>query len=449
MLRSLFVALIIVYGIFQSSRGPFYALMFYLWIAYFRPESWIYSDWFVQLNLSLIVAGIVLAGTITSGRRLRFGIGPALILTFFAHALLATLMSSAPDYAWPALENFSKSIVIGCLIITLVESELQLRVTLVVIAASLGFEAVKQGWAQLVLNPGGTNINDSPFLGDNNGVAVGMFMLAPIVLALARTAPSRFGQLVARFAAFGIIYRGLSTYSRGGFLACGALGLQYVARSKQKFVTLVAIAAVSLLMVAVLPEAFWGRMGTITEANEEIEGADSSAQGRIYFWRLAVAMANDHPWVGVGPEGYKAFFNEYDSFAGGDYGIDRAVHSSWFGVLAEFGYPGLLLFLVIVARGLWVCRRARIAAKRDDRMRNLGAFAVGLEGALIAFVVGGSFISFQYNEMVWHVLALSVVVDRLVTERSAALTPAAALAPAPAIRPALKLPAGPRRPIRI
>ena len=59
---------------------------------------------------------------------------------------------------------------------------------LIVIGLSLGFEAAKQGWAQFILNPGASNINTHPALGDNNGVALAMFMLVPILAALGATA---------------------------------------------------------------------------------------------------------------------------------------------------------------------------------------------------------------------------------------------------------------------
>ena len=40
MLRMIFVTLIIIAGTFFAIQSPFYGLLFYLWNAYFRPESW-------------------------------------------------------------------------------------------------------------------------------------------------------------------------------------------------------------------------------------------------------------------------------------------------------------------------------------------------------------------------------------------------------------------------
>ena len=47
MLRSIFVIGIIVFGLSQALRSPFYGLLFYLWLAYFRPELWLwaYKHW--------------------------------------------------------------------------------------------------------------------------------------------------------------------------------------------------------------------------------------------------------------------------------------------------------------------------------------------------------------------------------------------------------------------
>src|SRR5579871_590881 len=41
MLRLIFVFAIIAVGTVYLTQGPFYALLFYLWNAYFRPEYWV------------------------------------------------------------------------------------------------------------------------------------------------------------------------------------------------------------------------------------------------------------------------------------------------------------------------------------------------------------------------------------------------------------------------
>src|SRR5215216_4366419 len=149
MLRSIFVIAIILVGVRYSLKGPFYALLVYLWIAYFRPESWLWSDFFTQLNLSFIVGIVILGATLLSGRQLRFGGGALLLLLVAVQSLFSTLMSPVFEYSWPFCQDFLKTTVISFLIVTLVDTEWRLRMTMAVIGLSLGAEATKQGWAQL------------------------------------------------------------------------------------------------------------------------------------------------------------------------------------------------------------------------------------------------------------------------------------------------------------
>jgi probable O-glycosylation ligase (exosortase A-associated) len=430
MLRSLFVVVILAYGCAKSLKGPFYALLFYLWLAYFRPEAWLWTDFVSQFDLSFFLGLVVLLATLMSPEKFRFSVGSLLMLVFLTHSFIATLVSPYFDYSWPLWVQFAKQVLISLSIVSLVNTEERLRLTLGVIAVSIGFEAVKQGWASLILHPGAPNENPHPVFGDNNGVAVGMLMLASILIAFARISPKRWQKLLSRFAAVGVIYRGLSTYSRGGFLSCGVLAMHFVLRSKRKMVGVLAIAAVSLAILPILPTAFWSRMNTINDAIETREEADSSIQGRLHFWKVAVAMANDSPLVGVGHQAFQAAYSKYDTE--GEFGEKRAAHSSWFGVLADLGYPGLVLFVLLITNGFRMCIRAQRLSKRDPALENLGKMALAIEGALLVYCVGGSFVSDQYLEMQWHMLALSMVVERLVRER----VTVADLEPAPvALRP--------------
>jgi hypothetical protein len=81
---------------------------------------------------------------------------------------------------------------IGYLMLMLIDDFVKFRAVLLVMALSLGLEGAKQGWFYLLTSPGGPNTNPIPFLGDNNGVAVGMLMLVPIFTLLAQTTPGKW-----------------------------------------------------------------------------------------------------------------------------------------------------------------------------------------------------------------------------------------------------------------
>lgn len=428
MIRTILVFVGLTVGWGFALQSALYAACLYLWIAYFRPESWAWSDIFVSLNLSYFAGGYLVLRTMLAGTRITFDWRSWLLLLFLAQSLLSTALGLNPAYSFEYWWDFAKMIVVSLLLTNIIQTRADLRLVLIVISLSLGFEAAKQGWAQLVLNPGGRNDNGVPFLGDNNLVAVGMAMLIPIIGALATTS-SGWQKRAFQALNIGVVYRGLSTYSRGGFLSIGAVSAIWFWRSPHKLKTLFAVLIAAALILPVLPQQFWDRMSTITAPADQ---RDDSQQSRLHFWQVAVAMANDRPLTGVGHAGYPRAYNQYD-WTEGRFFTNRAVHSAWFGVFAELGYPGLLLFLLIVFSALRACRRVRLAAKRGELEGPLGAYAVAFESSLVAFIVGGSFVSFQYCEMLWHYFALTIALERVaVREMAAQRAVKAAEQPAPA-----------------
>ena len=414
MFRTLFVVAVLAVGWGFALQSPLYAACLYLWIAYFRPESWAWSDIFITLNLSYLAGVFLVLRAFMGGVRVRIDGRSALMLGFLVLSLISALMGFDSAYSIANWWDFAKVILVSVLLANIIRSPGDLRIVLIVISVSLGFEAVKQGWAQLVLNPGARNDNSVPFLGDNNLVAVGMAMLVPVIAALAETS-SGWWKRGWQFANVGVVYRALSTYSRGGFLSMSAVSAIWFWRSPHKLRTLAAVVIAAALILPVMPQQFWDRMSTITSAGDE---RDTSQLSRLHFWQVAAAMANDRPLFGVGHKGYERAYNDYD-FSDGQYLANRAVHSVWFGVLAELGYPGLLLFILIVFGALRSCRRVRKAAQRGEITGPLGAYAVAFETALVAFMVGGSFVSFQYNEMLWHYFALTIALERVAVAEAA------------------------------
>jgi probable O-glycosylation ligase (exosortase A-associated) len=411
MLRLILVLGMVVVGVAYAVRHPFYALLFYLWNAYFRPEYWVWDNSLISvLHISYVAAVLVVGSTLLRRdavpQGVPFGSGFALVVVFTAQALLSTLASDYREYAWPYLIEFVKVVVIVGFIVALVDDLAKLRALLLVIAFSMGFEGAKQGWAELVRHPGSINDNPIPYLGDNNGVAVGMLMLAPLLVALASTTMSAWERTLHRFVLFGVLYRGITTYSRGGFLSCLALACVYWLRSHHKVRALLALCLASALALPLLPDAFWERMHTILTFEQT---GEESAVGRLHFWRVAAAMANDRPLTGVGFNAYNAAYDRYDWLRGA-FGYGRSVHSTWFGVLAETGYVGFSLYVAVFLHALWNCQRVRRLRSISDTHAELAAYAIAIEISLVVYFVGGTFLPLQYSEMAWHFVGLSVVV---------------------------------------
>ena len=70
MLRTLFVSAILVVGAAFALQSEFYALLLYLWFAYFRPEQWVWSASFQAFPISYVVGVYLVFRWILSGTAL-------------------------------------------------------------------------------------------------------------------------------------------------------------------------------------------------------------------------------------------------------------------------------------------------------------------------------------------------------------------------------------------
>jgi probable O-glycosylation ligase (exosortase A-associated) len=414
MLRSIFVVILVAIGTYYALQGPFYALLFYLWYAYFRPEDWMWTDSIKSFHLSFMIGCYVLVATLVSGRKFFFNTRIILIIIFLIHTLISTLFSEYAQYSWIYWKDFLKSTIITYLMIILIDDLAKFRLVLLVIVLSLGFEAGKQGWTYLLTSPGWANPNEIAFLGDNNGVAVGMLMLVPIIALLAQTTTRKWARPLYWFLVLGVLYRALSTHSRGGFLACLAVGGVYWFYAERKWRSLFAGGLVVLIVLTTLPDNFWKRMETIQTYEEE---EDTSALGRLHFWEVALAMAKAYPVFGVGYNAYNLAYDHYD-FSHGYYGRGRSVHNSFLAVAAELGYIGLALFIAILFITLTNCFRLRRFPAIHPSSIVIRQSATALSTSLVAFLVGGFFVIFQYQEMLWHFFGLSIVLAKLAQQVS-------------------------------
>jgi len=143
---------------------------------------------------------------------------------------------------------------------------------------------------------------------------------------------------------------------------------------------------------------------------------EASALSRLHFWKVAVRMANENPVFGVGFSAYNAAYDKYDD-GDGKHASQRSVHSSWFGVLSECGYFGTSIYVLILFLAWRTLQRVKKRAKEDPRYEELAKYAVALEAAFVPVIVAGAFVIFQYNEMLWNFLGLTMALDHIVKNK--------------------------------
>jgi putative inorganic carbon (hco3(-)) transporter len=201
-----------------------------------------------------------------------------------------------------------------------------------------------------------------------------------------------------------IIWAIVCTQSRGGFLGIvatfGVVGLRVV-RSKGLFIMVGCVMALALFVGMGISKRASGGAAE--------QGIDESAMGRIYAWQAAWKMAATHPLNGVGLDNFTGNYYFYSPHWDG---TNHAVHSTWFNVLAETGFPGLIAFVTMIVTCLRSSYRSMISLNAARAPPIVAAMALALVAGLVSFCVAGTFLTQGFTWPVYILLALTAAMAK-------------------------------------
>lgn len=245
------------------------------------------------------------------------------------------------------------------------------------------------------------------FLGDGNDYALSVNIVIPFCLFMMLESRARIMKLCYAGLLAVLILAVVQTQSRGGIVALSCVALYYWFKSDRKLLGVAGIAIVIMFIFAVAPPQFFERMETMTKTGDEMEG---SAAGRIAVWGASLRMVVDHPITGVGVGHFPVKYGvEYrpEGVSSSDIPWQTA-HSSYFLILGELGIPGIIFLLAIIISNMRAGERTLREMKtrvteRDDTCRNL---IVAMNASLVAFAVGGAFLSAAYYPHIYLLAAL-------------------------------------------
>ncbi|NWN90413.1 O-antigen ligase family protein [Marinobacter adhaerens] len=144
-------------------------------------------------------------------------------------------------------------------------------------------------------------------------------------------------------------------------------------------------------------DLFWDRMNTLQDIEQKSSGA-----GRMTFWWATFDMMKDHP-AGLGIAGYQEISANYIPPEIRGKVVKRAVHSSWFQLLSELGWPGPILFgllLITLLKNTSLAKKRLIEEGRTDEYFKILALEVGL----ISYMVSATFIDRFRSEILWWMI---------------------------------------------
>lgn len=244
-------------------------------------------------------------------------------------------------------------------------------------------------------------------LGDPNDLSLVLMFPLAFAISFMTTKQIGFGRLLGAVGVALAVWAVLATQSRGGLLGSlavfGIFGLRLI-KSKALLIALGIVAASALFLMAGISDR---QSGGAAE-----EGIDASAMGRLYAWEAAFKMALSNPFTGVG---LNNFYANYFFYSPHWDGLNHAVHSTWFGVLAETGFAGLFAFIWLIA-GLIKTSRQTLAILDQNPLvfsPHFSATAMAVYAGLIGTVVSGTFLTQGFTWPIYILAALCIAISRI------------------------------------
>ena len=403
-MRDIALALFIFGMIPYILMRPYVGLLIWSWLGYMNPHrlcyGFAYSFPWVQL-----VAIVTLLSFLFSkeSKKVPLSAISVLLLLFLLWTGLTTAYSVMPDSAWENWQEFVKILVMVFVTLILVNNRERMHWLVWVIVISLGFYGVKGG-IFTVLKGGINHVLGPPgsFIADNNALALALCMTLPFMRYLQLQSSKKWIRIGL---GFGMLLTGiavLGSYSRGGLIGLVIVAGALFMKTRQRIAVIIVIVAVGFTAYHFMPAKWIERMDTLHHAEQT-----DSAQERIQSWEFAANVAAHHPLLGGG-------FNVYQSATmwqsyGPEGAIPRAIHSIYFRVLGEQGFPGLILFLALLFASWRNCRVVRKRTRDRPEMKWAFDLASMLQVSLVAFISAGAFLPMSYFDLTYQLMALSAV----------------------------------------
>ena len=406
-MRDVIVTLMVLGTLPFILRNAYMGVLAWSWLSYMNPHRLCWGFAYT-MPFAQIVAIVLLFSMMISPEKKTLPSNPLVIVwaVFLAWLSFCSVQALYPDLAITQLEKVLKIQLITFVTMLLMHSMQRANQLIWVIVFSIGFYSVKGGVFTL-LTGGGFHVfgPDGSDIQENNALAVAVLMILPLMVYIRKFPPHRLVKAIMPYCIFFSIIAVVGSQSRGAILAIGAVGGFFWLKSKSKAITGLVFVLLASFTLLFMPAEWHKRMGSITEFQQ-----DSSAMERITAWEYSIKVANDRITGGGFNSWSLEHYNRYGIYATKAF----VAHSVYFSVLNDGGWPGLIIFLMVLYL-MWrqlgeVIKKTEVEPEHAD----YNFLARMLQISLVAFMAGGAFLSLAYFDLAWHLMAITIVLHQLV-----------------------------------
>ncbi|MCH8878661.1 MAG: O-antigen ligase family protein [Planctomycetes bacterium] len=401
--------------------NPTYGILVYILVYHLNPEAqwWGANVRALELRTSFVIALTTTIGVLINWKRFnrpekQFPIMYVMMLAFLAYCLftfMSGLQPIADGFGRARIDKLMRISIFVFLLIRIIRTMRQYRWLLWSWMAGtiyIGYEA----WSGVGGNEsgrlssylGGADFNQSSGLAAH---MVPMTAIAGFLFFSSRSKRAKFFALLAAAFAINTIILTRTRNAVPGMIVLVIVGLIRLPRGL-RIKCLVGMLIGLACAAQLTDKGWWARMATLKNPNQ-----DASIVRRYDYWQAAVEMAADYPW-GIGIGQFRNFVPIYVE----DLDVGRSAHSTYFQCLAELGYPGLFLYLLVIATSFYHFERARRVGRGwralqlshpdlAQEQREIHLLATANEVAVCGFLVCAAFTSRLWVEGLWVLMAMS------------------------------------------
>lgn len=400
-IRDTIVFLMVLTGCFAGISNPVYGVFAFAFFGYLNPHRLTWSFAY-NLPVAFYIAIATLLGCLfyKGDRQLPLNREIVLILLLWLLASFGWFSALNPGGFTEEWERFSKILIMIMVTVSLIKTRTHLRHLYWIVVLSIGFYSLKgaiwglrggRGW---VFGPPDT------FFEGNNGLGLAINMVWPVFLVMARNEERKWLKSVLWLLFWVSPLTIVLTDSRGAALAMGITSCVLLMRVKKKVLFVLFFVFIGLVSLPFVPDEWFSKMETI-----KYYELDGSAMGRINAWHASWNMANDRPLTGGG---LRAFTPEtiYKYAPNPEHYTD--VHSIYFEVLGEMGFPGFFVYMGLISSTIL----SLLSIKRKSKALPDGGFfanyADGTLLGLIGYLANGAFVGMAYFDLFYQFVGLTV-----------------------------------------
>ncbi|GAA0267139.1 hypothetical protein GCM10009127_03470 [Alteraurantiacibacter aestuarii] len=420
-----FIGLLLAMGL----KRPFIWVLVYIYIDVVAPQK---IGWgLIQaLPLSLMAFAAAFCGWLffDSKQGMRFTFRQGLIVALLVYCGLTTMAAQFQDSAWEKWDWVWKALVFATFLPLTLRTRLRIEAAVLILVLSIG-AIIINGGMKTVFGGGGYAtlkllVDENSGLYEGSIISTAAIATIPLIVWLARHGtifkPDWRVWTFSGALIFSCLLIPIGTSARTGLVCLAVLGVLMLRSVRYRFVYGALAGLVLMAAIPFLPQSYLERMGTITGYQ-----SDQSASTRLAVWQWTYDYSKDHP-LGGGFDAYRANSFTYNTRVvtgeGNNQQVEfrevteeaRAYHSSYFELLGEQGWPGLLLWLWLQGLGVWQMERIRWRFSRtagdqdaaDGRKSWQWGLATALQQAQLAYLVGALFVGIAYQPFIFMLVGL-------------------------------------------